>query len=194
MTASRIDQFNKAVELRKKSTEKILEYWVDYSIFTTLEFWILLAMLIVPLIVLILKIDRTKIFLIGFYGYSVHIASFYTNLLGVNLGLWNYPIQLIPPLPSFALDSSLVPVTFMLGYQWTINKKKNYYLTIAIISACFAFIFEPLLVKMQLIMLYGKMSHFYSFVIYFVLGLFAKFVANVFLLLGKKAVKPAKVS
>lgn len=35
---------------------------------------------------------------------------------------------------SFALDSSLVPVTYMMGYQWTLNNKKNYYITFAVME------------------------------------------------------------
>ncbi|WP_374121057.1 CBO0543 family protein [Neobacillus sp. PS2-9] len=53
------------------------------------------------------------------------MLSFYINLLGVNRGLWSYPFQLIPTMPSFAFDSSFVPVTFMLVYQWTLHHKKN---------------------------------------------------------------------
>lgn len=182
---TRIERFDKIARMRKESTEALMDYWKDYSIYTSLEFWMLIALLLAPLIVLIWKIDRNKIFLIGFFGYSIHMTSLYSNILAVNLGWWHYPIQLIPAIPSFALDSSLVPVTYMLAYQWTINKKKNYYITMLVISSFFAFIFEPLLVKLGLFKVYGSITHFHSLIVYVVIALFAKLITNVFILLQK---------
>ncbi|MFB6468621.1 CBO0543 family protein [Cytobacillus sp. Hz8] len=143
-------------------------------------------MLIVPLFILIWKIDKGKIFLICFFGYSVHMISFYISLLGVNMGMWNYPIQLVPLLPSFSLDSSIVPVTFMLAYQWALNKKKNYYIVALAVSIFFSFIFEPILVKMEIFKLYNHITYLHRFILYIVISLVAKFMSNVFLWIQKR--------
>jgi hypothetical protein len=183
---SRLEQLDKAVKLRKESADILLDYWSRYSIFTTFEFWCIVSLFFVPLIVIILKIDKSKIFLIGFYGYSVHMLSFYINLLGVNRGLWSYPFQLIPTMPSFAFDSSFVPVTFMLVYQWTLNHKKNYYKMALIVAVLLAFIIDPIFVKMGLIRLYGHTNYAYRLVIYVIPLIWAKLITNVFLWLQKR--------
>ena len=61
---------------------------------------------------------------ICFYGYNIHVLFGYIDLYGRNLGYWNYPFPVFPPIPGLSLDTSLVPVTFMLVYQWTIKRKK----------------------------------------------------------------------
>lgn len=189
MFDARIEQFNSAVRMRKESTEIMIDYWKDFSIYTSFEYWMLVGLFIAPLIVLIWKIDKSKIFLIGFFGYGVHVLSFYISLYGVNRGLWNYPIQLIPAMPSFAFDASLVPVTFMLAYQWTLNSKKNFYIVTGIISIFFSFIVIPILVKMEIFKMYGEINYFHQFIAYMVIVIFSKQITNVFIWLQKKYYK-----
>ncbi len=188
---SRMEQFDKAVRLRKESTELFNYIWKHYSLYASFEYLMLAALFLGPLILLIFKIDKRKIFLIGFYGYSVHMTSYYINLIGVNMGAWNYPIQLIPSLPSFTFDSSLVPVTYMLMYQWTLNKKKNYYTYALLISIFFSFIFEPLLVSMELLKLYAGFNYIHRFFVYAIVSLLTKLLTDSFLWLQKKKGKPA---
>src|SRR5690625_1557519 len=111
------------LDLIRATTEEInqyqIEYWQSFSYFTTWQFWALVLMLILPLIVLFIAIDKSKILLLGFFGFNYHVWFSYTNSIGIGLGLWEYPYHLIPGLPSFSLDASFVPVSFMLLYQWT---------------------------------------------------------------------------
>jgi hypothetical protein len=83
-----------------------------------------LGYLFVPLLVLFFKIDKRKLFFMGFYGYSIHMLFGYIDLYNKNSGLLNDPFSIIPGL---SLASSFLPVTYMLVYQWTLNHKKNYY-------------------------------------------------------------------
>jgi hypothetical protein len=189
LLSTHMDQLEKATKLRKESTELLIDSWLDLPVYRYFEFWMIVLIFLVPLLVVVLKIDKSKIFLIGFYGYCVHMSSFYISLLGVNFGLWNYPFQLIPSMPSLAYDASFVPVTYMLAYQWTLNQKKNYYLTLMIIAGILAFIIEPLLVIMNLYKTYGHVTHIHSFIIYVGVALIAKFITNVFLWLQKRSTK-----
>lgn len=186
MADKRIEQFDKAVKMRKESTDALIDYWTDFSLYTSLEFWIMVSILFVPLILLYFKIDKTKIFLIGFFGFSVHVLFAYLDVYGINRGLWHYPFQVIPALPSISIDSSLVPVTFMLVYQWTLNHKKNYYLYAIMTALIFAFIFKPLLVALGLFRMYGDINYLHLFIGYLVVLLGAKFITNVFLWIQKK--------
>jgi hypothetical protein len=189
MLDPRINQFDKAVRLRKESTDAIVDYWKDYSLYLSLEYWMMVAILVIPLILLAFKIDKSKIFLIGFFGYSVHVIFAYVDIFGINMGLWNYPFQVIPALPSLSIDSSLVPVIFMLIYQWTINHDKNFYLYSIIVAGIFAFIFKPLLVALGLFRMYGVINYFFLFICYVLVVLLAKLVTNVFLWLQKRSIK-----
>lgn len=185
MYNSRMEQFDKAVKLRTKSAETIMDYWINNSLYSSFEYWLLVAFLLAPLVILFFKIDKCKIFLICFYGYSVHMLSLYTNVIGINRGLWNYPFPIIPDLPSIAFDSSLVPITYMFMYQWTLNQKRNYYLTAILLAMFFAFLFEPLLIQMDLFKMYGKINYIHRFFVYVLIAMLAKFITNIFLKMNK---------
>ncbi|MFD1739572.1 CBO0543 family protein [Bacillus salitolerans] len=191
MADRRLEHFNKAVELRKESTEAFWEYWHEFAIYTSLEFWIMVSILVVPLIILCFKIDKSKIFLIGFFGYSIHVIFAYTDSYGIGEGLWNYPFQVIPALPSLSLDSSLVPVAFMLLYQWCLHHKKNYYMYAVILSAVFSFAFKPIIVAMGMFVMYEKINYLHLFIAYVGVAFLAKILTNVFLWMEKKFKKPA---
>lgn len=183
MSHTRLEHFNQAVKMRKESTHLMVKDWVDYSLFTSMEFWFLVVLFITPLLFLLWKIDKSKIFLVCFFGFSVHIGTFYISLVNVNIGLWNYPLQIIPVLPSVNLDSSLVPIAYMFLYQWSLNNAKKFYLMMILLSAFFAFVFDFILVEMQILIFYGKMNYFYDFLLYLVVAIFAKLLTNLFLFL-----------
>lgn len=185
----RIIQFDKAVKLREESTKAFIDYWRDHTLYFSLEYWIMVALLVVPLIFLVFKIDKSKMFLIAFYGYSIHMLAAYIDLFAINSGKWNYPFPLLPSLPSFSIDSSIVPVTFMLVYQWTLNHKKNFYVYSTITAVFFSFIFKPILVGLGLFRMYGNMNYFHLLIIYVLGFITAKMITNVFLWIQKKYTK-----
>ncbi|MCD8509312.1 MAG: hypothetical protein LRY73_05140 [Bacillus sp. (in: Bacteria)] len=112
------------------------EYWNAYSNMGTWQFWLVILMLILPLIALFLYMDKRKALLLGFFGLNYHVWFHYTNAIGIIYGLWEYPYELLPFLPSFALDASLVPVLFMFLYQWCMNREKNVYVGPLFCPAC----------------------------------------------------------
>lgn len=193
MLDSRIVQFDKAIKMRKESTEAVVNNWKNFALYASFEYWIMVIFLVVPLIILFFKIDKNKIFLISFYGYSIHILFAYIDIYGINSGLWGYPFQVIPTLPSLSIDSSLVPVTFMLVYQWTLNNKKNYYIYSIITALIFSFVFKPVLVSMGLFRMYGNINYIHLFIGYLFVLLLAKFITNVFLWIKKKYSKVNEV-
>jgi hypothetical protein len=183
---SRIVQFDKAAKIQKESTDAIVNYWNDFALYSSFEYWILAGILVIPLIILFFKIDKSKIFQIGFFGYSIHVFFAYMDIYGINVGFWHYPIQLIPSLPSLSIDSSLVPVTFMLVYQWTLNRNKNYYVYSIIAAAILSFGFNPILVQMGLLKMYGKINYFHLFITYITVLILAKLITNGFVWMKKR--------
>ncbi len=183
---TRIRQFDKIVKTIGDNYRALSEYWKEWALYTTFEFWLMVALFIGSLVVVLIKIDKTKIFLIGFYGYSIHMTVGYLDMLGRNLGFWNFPFPLIPALPGLVLDSSIVPVTFMMVYQWTLNRNKNYYLYSFLTAVFFGFIFKPLMGALGVLKLYGKANYFYVFIVYVATFLIARLLTNVFIWLQKK--------
>jgi len=181
----RLREFDKIVYGRKENIDSLINYWTDYSNPSTWQFWVLIAILLVPLVILYIKIDRSKVFLIGFYGYNVHVFFTFIDLYGINRGYWHYPYQVIPALPSISLDTSMVPVAFMLIYQWTLNNHKNYYLYAIITAAIFAFILKPILVSTGLFRMYGEINYFHLFFGYVFVLLIAKVITWLFHILHK---------
>lgn len=177
----RLREFDKIVYGRKENTDSLINYWLDYSNPSTWQFWVLVAILLVPLVILYIGIDKSKVFLIGFYGYSVHVFFTFIDVYGINSGYWHYPYQVFPALPSISLDTSMVPVAFMLIYQWTLNNHKNYYLYAIITAAIFAFILKPLLVSIDLFKMYGKINYLHLFIGYVAVLLIAKIITWLFL-------------
>jgi hypothetical protein len=192
LSNTRLEQFDKAVQLREDSTDLLIHIWKEYHLYTTLEYWIMASILVVPLLILFIKIDKSKIFLIGFYGYSVHVVLAYGNIYGMNEGFWHYPFQLLPALPSLSIDASIVPVVSMIMYQWTLNHHKNYYLYAILTAGAFAFVLKPLLVGLGLFKLYGKVNFIHLYVGYILILLLAKLMTNVFLWTQKKYGPPTK--
>ncbi|MED3965969.1 CBO0543 family protein [Niallia taxi] len=186
----RLRDFDKIVYGRKENTDSLINYWIEYSNPLTWQFWVLVAILLVPLAILYIKIDKSKVFLIGFYGYSVHVFFTFIDVYGINSGYWHYPYQVFPALPSISLDTSMVPVAFMLVYQWTLNNHKNYYLYTIITAAIFAFILKPLLVSIDLFKMYGKINYFHLFIGYIAVLLIAKVITWLFLKLYSPTFSP----
>jgi hypothetical protein len=187
---NRIEQFDKIVKMVKEARKALVDYWTDYSLYASFEYWMVVALFVAPLILLFFKIDKNKIFHIGFYGYSVHMIAFYIDTIVREMGYRGHPFPLIPVLPGFGIDSSIIPVTFMLVYQWTLNHNKNYYIYSGIAALCFAFLMNPIFVSMDIYRMYGKTNYLHVFLGYVLVLVGAKLITNVFLWLERKYVKP----
>ncbi|MGM0901607.1 MAG: CBO0543 family protein [Bacillota bacterium] len=150
-------------------------------------FWVIFLMLVMPLVLIYFKIDRTKVFQIGFYGFNIHTWFTYSDAIAMRTGHVYYPFQVIPIMPvNFALDASLVPVTFMLVYQWCINNNKNVFLYGVLTSAFFSFFFKPVLASWDLIKLDKGMNYFYLFLNYLGILLMAIVLTRVFIYLKNR--------
>jgi hypothetical protein len=169
-------------KLHEKVSNTTLDYWMAYSNLNTWQFWITLAILMLPLIALYFLIDRRQALLIGFFGFNIHLWFHYFDIFCVTHGLVTYPYKVIPFLPaSVSLDSSLVPVTFMLLYQWTLKHRRNYYLYATAYSIFLSFLLKPALVTFGLFRLYKGLNYFYIFLLYMVVHLLSKWITDLFL-------------
>jgi hypothetical protein len=183
----RAEMFDKTQEIQKNHTDMFMEYWREYSHMGTWQFWVCLGMLVIPLIVLYFKLnrDRRTIFVIGFFGFAIHSATGYIDIYGQRNDLWSYPYNAIPFLPvGFFIDASLVPVVFMLIYQWVWKTDRSFYIWAFIACVIFTFGFKPILVWLGLFEL--NISYFGLFLAYLVTVVAGKVITDVFLWLEDK--------
>nr|WP_306812943.1 CBO0543 family protein [Paenibacillus soyae] len=164
-----------------------INYWWEYSAFDTWRFWLTVILLLVPLVVLYFKLDRSRVYQIGFYGFAIHMLGVYVDTVGTNYGFWSYPYKMIPVLPtSFTLTSSMIPVAFMLMYQWQSRKRINYYLCAAGVAAVFVFIVHPIFKWLDMFQMYRGFNYWIMFVNYFAGAVMAKLFLNAFVYLNKQ--------
>ncbi|WP_407269632.1 hypothetical protein [Radiobacillus sp. PE A8.2] len=144
----------------------ISAYWNDYSNLGTWQFWVVVSLMVLPLILLYFTVDRRRIFELFFFGYTVHLLWTYMDIVLERYGYFVHTYFLTPLFP-FALNmtASALPVGFLLVYQYATNHNKNYYLLILIASALFAFGFASIETAIGMMEFRKGMNYFYLFLI-----------------------------
>ena len=180
--SSKEQLIDKIKELQINHSNSLLEYWFRFSFINTWQFWLFFALLIIPLIAIYKLIDKKRAMLIGFFGFNVHVWFTYMDLIGGSRNFWFYPYKVVPFLPtSFPLDVSFVPVCYMFFYQWTLHRKKNYYLYMLVLCMLLSFVFEPILVMLGLIELNKGTTYFHLLLGYTSVALISKIITNIFI-------------
>ncbi|UFU00078.1 hypothetical protein KO561_03690 [Radiobacillus kanasensis] len=187
MVPNQNEYFEKLVSIRETLKEAGTEYWQLYSDFSTWQFWVVCFILFAPLVILLFTIDRKNIFQIGFFGFAVHVLFAYIDSFGIQYGLWGYPYQVFPFLPSLSLDASIIPISIMLVYQWTLKHDKNFFIYAIITAAIFGFGFKPFLVLIGLFEKYKWVNYLIIFFIYIVLFLLGYLLTRLFQRMQKKS-------
>lgn len=193
MTTNQMEQLNQIRNFETGATSTWVTYWLHYSHMGTWQFWFIVALLIGPLVALYYLMDRRKALLLGFYGFAVHMLFSYIDLFGTKNGLWEYPYKAFPVVPvNVALDTSFVPVVYMLMYQWALNRNVNYYVVLTGVSIVFAGVIKPIFTVLNLFQMYNGMNYFYLFIGYLLIMLVSKWLTNVFIWLQRTESAVAK--
>ncbi|WP_019413829.1 CBO0543 family protein [Paenisporosarcina sp. TG20] len=181
MTNEQSKRLDEILNQQDKIFNMWMEYWKDFSNFGTWQFWAIALTLVIPLIVVYFAIDKTKAFHIGFFGFNIHTWFTYADAIAMRAGYVAYPFQAIPIMPvNFALDAALVPVSFMLLYQWCLNHNKNFFLYAVLVSAFASFIFKPILVSLDLIQLNKGLNYFGLFLLYILILIMSITITKLF--------------
>lgn len=169
------ETFQKAQQVREELHQLNVRQWYLDS-FLTWEWWLLVGLTIVPLVIWWKMLDKNKAYEIAFYGCMINIMAVILDDIGTNLSWWSYPIKLIPVVPPLlTADSILVPIFFMIIYQFFSSSLKRLYIS-NVITACFiAFVSEPLFIWLH----YYKLNDWkliYSFLFYLTSTSIARFI------------------
>ncbi|RXJ04455.1 hypothetical protein DS745_03465 [Anaerobacillus alkaliphilus] len=170
---------NQTFEKQEELSTIISSYWSQYSHMGTWQFWVVTSFLIIPLVILVFAVDRKRIFEVLFFGFVVHMLWTYAALALTNLGYFSYNYFSTPVLPaSLNMTASVLPVSFLLLYQYCTNHQKNFFLFLLLLSAVFAFGFGSIEIKMGFLELRGGMNQLYLFLGDIVIGVLAYFLTQ----------------
>lgn len=188
MSDAQKQALHKLIKEQQEGAGQWLKYWQEFSAFDTWQFWFHVVMFLSPLIILYFAMDWKRALQLGFYGFNVHVWFGYIDDFGSTQALWSYPYKMIPFVAhSIGLDASLVPVSFILVYQWTIKNNKNYYLYTLLLSLFLSFILKPIFVMHNLFKFNAWANYFHLFLSYIVILVLSKVITDIFLFFQKNA-------
>ncbi|MRH43241.1 hypothetical protein GH741_11175 [Aquibacillus halophilus] len=181
------EQLLKEIEkLDDSLMDLILEHWIRFGNLGTWQFWTNIAFFIIPLIIVLIYIDKKRIFQIAFYGYTFHVMIVYLDVFFTRFNYWSHPYHMIPYIPvSIPVDATLVPVLFMLTYQYSLNHHKNFYL-VTLVSSLFISLVAWIWKMLDLLELYKGMNFFHIFLLDVVMAILAYWFTAFFLKLRRE--------
>ena len=137
------------VNLQKLLYQMRVSEWINNDIFT-FRWWILLLSFVIPWFIWYNLVDKGRLKEMLLYLLSTSGIAILLDETGIALGMWAYPVNLIPILPRLiTVNYSTVPIIFVLIYQY-FPGWKPFIIANIILSLVFSFILEPILVWMDL--------------------------------------------
>lgn len=156
-----------------------MNYWTEH-VFNTWQWWFNIAALLLPVILWWKLVDKKKLMEIIVYGFMVSAFAIYFDTIGETSVLWEYPYLIIPlDYILIDVDYAIMPVLYMLAYQY-FPTWKGYTAANIVLSASYAFLAEPLFVKLGLYEMHGW-KFIYSFPIYVVIAILCKWLTLYFI-------------
>ena len=174
----------KIAQLQSVFTDMRMEQWLQDTVFTW-QWWLLVALLIVPWILWGVLIDKKRLTAVILLGMFVLATVTWMDDLGTDFILWYYPYKLLPVYPQLIpINYAVLPVTYMLIYQY-FPLWCSYITAIAIMAALYSFIAEPALAYLGMYQVL-KWQFYYSFPIYLLIGISHRWLVEKVLAINKK--------
>ena len=168
--------FEELLEAEEYFAEIRINYWLKHDLYTW-QWWLLLALLVIPWYFWWKLADKSKLKDIVIVGALMVIIALNIDELGTEFNQWDYPHRLIPIYPQIMpVDLTILPIFYMLLYQYC-PRWQSYIPMLVIMSGMLAFIFEPLLNRLDM---YKTIDwkYMYSFPIYSLIGIFLKLMVE----------------
>lgn len=138
--------------------------------FLTWEWWILVGFLVVPWVIWAKLVKRDIILEILLFGTIIIITTTLLDVVGLQYRFWDYPIAFLPIIPkAFPFDFSMIPVAYMLIYQY-FRTWKFFIIAQITMALTYAFIGEPFSEWVELVY-YFEWRYSYSFIYYIIVGI-----------------------
>jgi hypothetical protein len=136
-------------QMTKELTYARFVNWTETDLFTW-QWWFILATLLIPWIIFSRIVNKKHLPKLLLYGTFLMLLIMTLDLTGFEIGLWYYPIKLLPigPLTAY-IDISPLPVIYMLEYQY-FPRWKSFIIVSIITGFVFSFCFEPIMIVLGL--------------------------------------------
>jgi len=162
------------------------QHWLQHEVFS-FQFWLLVALLIIPWLVWWKIVDKKRFLQIFLYGFMVMTVVTFLDEVGCQLNLWEYRVDIEPLFPRLIpMNFTMLPICYMVVYQYCAAWKP--YLTANLLmAALFSFVGEPVFIWLDIYELI-KWKHIYSFPLYFLLAVGFKAATDWALRVQRRAV------
>jgi hypothetical protein len=187
-----IENINK---LQTKVNQMTSEYWAQYSDVSTWQFWYHFAWIIIPLVVLYRFISRERFFEVLFYGYTTHVIFIYMDSYLVRYGYVDHPYMVLSQFPfSLSVNAAILPVLYMLLYQYCTNRGKNFYVWSLAASAFVGLLWVEFHRQLNLFQINEKMNifqlrseflNFYIFLANYIVSILVLWITKLFICIKK---------
>lgn len=181
----RIPESNSRIfEMHQAFSHAREQVWTE-EILWTWQWWLLVLLLILPWLIWMRLVNKRRLTEICLLGMFVMATVTWMDELGTELLLWYYPYKIIPYYPQLVpINYSVLPVTFMLIYQYASNWHL-YALALTAMAALFSWVAEPILEYFGIYqVLTWKFS--YSFPIYILIGISHRWLLELILSIARK--------
>jgi len=168
---------HKEIEQKFRSlNDLMIQDWLNDFVFSA-EWWLLLALTIVPWFLWWKIVDKSRILEILLHGFFIGSIATFLDILGWNYSLWFYPHTLFGTcVPLVPINYTLLSILYMLLHQYSLGWKK-FTVRLVILSCIFAFVLEPLA---EMLRFYKplKWHHIYSVPGYITIGILSKWLVG----------------
>lgn len=164
--------FEQVLETQNISIDYQIQHWLRYELFTP-QFWLLIAMLILPWFIWWRLADKNRLLEIIIYGLLVQTIVTFLDEIGCQLNWWEYRYDIEPLFPRLIpMNFTILPVVYMLNYQYY-RQWKPFVSANIVLAAVLAFIGEPLFAATGIYAMLSW-SNWYSFPIYAAIAILLK--------------------
>ncbi|MBY7142708.1 hypothetical protein KFZ56_06380 [Virgibacillus sp. NKC19-3] len=178
--------YQRIYDLKEQLSNAYSEYWHLYSGMSTWFFWFNLVSVVIPFVILYFAVDRERLFEISFFGYTVHLLWLNVDIFLTAENYLIHPHTIIGFIPSgITVTAVILPITFMLLYQYCTNKGKNFYLYTVVVSFIFAYGFGGISTTVDLLRMHNGMNFLYLSFINIAVSLLALWMTKLFLKIKK---------
>lgn len=151
-------------------------YWITEELFSV-RWWGQLIFVIFTYTLCFYLIDKKRFTEILLFGALVAVMVGVVDTFAANFVLWSFTVRFFPIAPSvFLYDLTLVPLYYMLVYQYT-SSWKQYLIWEAIAAGLMSFFFLPMLAFLKVYQIHNW-SYFYNFLVLFFIGIVAWLVVS----------------
>lgn len=125
-----------------QATVYLADVWLKSTVFTW-RWWLLLFISIVPWVIWIKFRPKESTACILYGGSVVILLTYYMDAIGLSLGLWSYPTELVPLIPHYITwDFCVIPIAAMFTLQ--IKPNTNPFIKAIVLGIVGAYIIQPL--------------------------------------------------